>query len=422
MKQFLSLSIVLLTLLLPGTAAADGWVNDTINGVVYTIHYTGERSSAVGTDATVYAQEDFILSGSVSIQSTATRTIYWYERDGYGNNVLRSKSITAPVTGIYGFARSNITDIYLPESITSIGYNAFEGCNSLTHITMPESITYIGSSAFEGCSSLTHITIPESITSIGTNTFKGCSSLTHITIPESITSIGYNAFEGCNGLTHITMPESITSIGYNAFEGCNSLTHITIPSSVVSIGAQAFLNCENLTTVTWNARNCGEPWQRHLYEPNNDGLWSGSPIKRIIIGEEVESIGNHVFDSILGEWGVTGLEQIICKAIIPPTIYEQTFFFNNYYYYENPFSSLSVPAQSLQAYKNAPYWKDYFFNNRAIGDANDDGNVNIADVTELIEIMLSMNTPENNYADIDGDGRVNIGDVTELINIILKGY
>ena len=330
MKQFLSLSIVLLTLLLPGTAAADGWVNDTINGVVYTIHYTGERSSAVGTDATVYAQEDFILSGSVSIQSTATRTIYWYERDGYGNNVLRSKSITAPVTGIYGFARSNITDIYLPESITSIGYNAFEGCNSLTHIT--------------------------------------------------------------------------------------------IPSSVVSIGAQAFLNCENLTTVTWNARNCGEPWQRHLYEPNNDGLWSGSPIKRIIIGEEVESIGNHVFDSILGEWGVTGLEQIICKAIIPPTIYEQTFFFNNYYYYENPFSSLSVPAQSLQAYKNAPYWKDYFFNNRAIGDANDDGNVNIADVTELIEIMLSMNTPENNYADIDGDGRVNIGDVTELINIILKGY
>ncbi len=354
MKQFLSLSIVLLTLLLPGTAAADGWVRDTINGVVYSIYYTGERSSAVGIDANVGAQEDLILSGSVSIQSTATGTLYWYERDGYGNDVLRSKSISAPVTRIsgYGFANSNITDIYIPEPIISIGDCAFKGCNSLTHITMPE---------------------------------------------------------------------SITSIGYNAFEGCNGLTHITIPGSVRYICAQDFLNCENLTTVTWNARNCGEPWQRHLYDPYNDGLWGGSPIKRIIIGEEVESIGNHVFDT--GEWcygifnenGYGGVEQIISKAITPPTIDALTFS-----YYGNC-RSLSVPVQSLQAYKNAPYWKDIFFNIRAIGDANDDGNVNIDDVTELIDIMLSMNTPENNYADVDGDGRVSIDDVTELIDMMLKG-
>ena len=328
MKHFLSLSIVLLTLLLPGTAAAAA-VDITINGVEYRIYYTGERSSAVGTYASAGSQKDLILSGSVSIQSTATGTIYWYEKDEDGHDVLRSKSITAPVTEIYSFANSNITDIYLPESIDFIYYNAFEGCNSLTHITIPGSVRYI----------------------------------------------------------------------------C----------------AQVFLNCENLTTVTWNARNCGEPWQRHLYDPYNDGLWGGSPIKRIIIGEEVESIGNHVFDT--GEWcygifnenGYGGVEQIISKAITPPTIDALTFS-----YYGNC-RSLSVPVQSLQAYKNAPYWKGIFFNIRAIGDANDDGNVNIDDVTELIDIMLSMNTPENNYADVDGDGRVSIDDVTELIDMILKG-
>lgn len=89
----------------------------------------------------------------------------------------------------------------IPDSVTSIGDWAFNGCDSLTSITMPDGVTEIGESAFASCSSLTTVTIPDSVSKIGEGAFKGCSSLTSMTIPESVTSIGYGAFYGCNELT-----------------------------------------------------------------------------------------------------------------------------------------------------------------------------------------------------------------------------
>ena len=79
------------------------------------------------------------------------------------------------------FYSSNIVSITIPNSVTSIGYNAFETCKSLTSITIPNSITSIGFAAFEGCTSLTSITIPDSVTSIDSNAFGNCSKLKEIT-------------------------------------------------------------------------------------------------------------------------------------------------------------------------------------------------------------------------------------------------
>ena len=175
--------------------------------------------------------------------------------------------------------RPGVTRISIPYGVTSIGFGAFWGCESLTSITIPDSVTSIGAYAFRGCESLTSITIPDSVTDIGENIFEGCDNLdvdkafgldgsefeivdgvleeyherpgvTKIAIPRGVTSIGDSAFEGCENLEYITIPDSVTSIGFGAFWDCESLTSITIPDSVTSIGESAFRGCKSLASIT----------------------------------------------------------------------------------------------------------------------------------------------------------------------------
>ena len=143
----------------------------------------------------------------------------------------------------------NLTSISIPSSVTSIGWNAFEGCSSLTSINIPNSVTTIGDSAFRDCCSLTSINIPKSVTTIEYGTFYGCCSLTSINIPNSVTTIGGQSFEGCSSLTSINIPNSVTSIGWSAFNGCSSLTSITIHNSVTTIEYATFYGCSSLTSI-----------------------------------------------------------------------------------------------------------------------------------------------------------------------------
>ncbi|MBO5801888.1 MAG: leucine-rich repeat protein [Alistipes sp.] len=142
-----------------------------------------------------------------------------------------------------------VTDLIIPDSVTSIGYYAFKGFTSLTSITIPDSVTSIGDYAFYFCSSLTSVTIGNGVTAIGVCTFSHCSSLTSITIPDGVTSIGQHAFNGCSSLTSITIPDSVTEIGRCAFYVCSSLTSATIGNGVTSISYSAFSGCTSLTSV-----------------------------------------------------------------------------------------------------------------------------------------------------------------------------
>ena len=87
-------------------------------------------------------------------------------------------------------------------------------------------MTRIGINAFNHCRNLTNVMIPNSVTSIGENAFNNCI-LRSITIPDSVTSIENNAFDGCSPLTSVTIGNGVTSIGYMAFSSCYSLRDVT---------------------------------------------------------------------------------------------------------------------------------------------------------------------------------------------------
>ena len=91
--------------------------------------------------------------------------------------------------------------------------------------------------------------IPNSVTSIGSNAFYECSGLTSVSISNSVTSINYMTFLGCKGLTSVTIPSSVTSICEKAFYRCDGLSFLTIPSSVTTIGQNAFERCSGLSSL-----------------------------------------------------------------------------------------------------------------------------------------------------------------------------
>ncbi len=151
--------------------------------------------------------------------------------------------------GRRAFSSSNLTNLVIPDSVTSIGDYAFEACGELTDIVLSKNMTHIGNGIFNSCWELKSVKIPDNVTGIGENAFSYCYNLKDLVIPDSVTSIGDYAFDGCTGLTNIVLSKNITRIGYGIFMYCNGLTNITIPDRVTAIGEYAFWNCEKLTKL-----------------------------------------------------------------------------------------------------------------------------------------------------------------------------
>lgn len=146
---------------------------------------------------------------------------------------------------------SSLTSIEISSSVTSIGDDAFYGTPWLTNKRQENnSLVIVNGILIDGRTCSGEVTIPDSVTSIGYRAFQNCTGLTSITIPKSVTSIGDSAFYNCTGLTSINIPEGVTSIGKHAFFECAELTSIKIPSSVTSIGDCAFSACNKLPEIT----------------------------------------------------------------------------------------------------------------------------------------------------------------------------
>ena len=319
-------------------------------GIYYNI--TGDNT----VEVTYSDRDNNTYSGSVSVPETVTNNGTEY-------------SVTK--IGEYAFQGSAVTSVYMPEGITSIGFEAFYGCKNLESVALPESLTTFGNHAFSSCKSLKAIKIPSVVTTIPDRCFSGCSSLESVTIPEGVTDIGGAAFSGCN-LKALTLPESLEKIGSSAFCSNSSLKSVNIPAKVKTIETQAFYGCgltdlvipEGVQTIGGIA----------FYE---------NPLQKLTLPSTVTSIGGNAFRYN------NNLQLIICNAVTPPTLGENAFNIEI-----TP--SIKVPLASIAAYKQANGWKN--FSNYYGGEVVADGityriDENGATITAAEATLAEANIP-----------------------------
>ncbi len=311
------------------------------------------------------------------------------------------QGITIPNSVVYiddfAFYASDVKSITIGTSLVSIGERVFTYCNLASIVVdsgnktfdsrddcnaiietasnklvvggqntiIPNTVTSIGDYAFAGCRNLMGLTIPNTVTSIGYNAFQYCSGLKEITIPNSVTKILSYTFADCTGLTSVNIPNTVTAIGWYAFYGCTSLTSITIPHSVTFIGWYAFSNCYQLKDV-----------YSYITDP-----------------QSVDA-GNAVFKK-----------------------------------YNDDYSgcTLHVPCGTVNDYQADEHWSPYFEQiveidpeTELIGDVNFDGQVDIADINAIMDIILGIDVYASE-ADVNRDGEVTIADINAIMDIILVG-
>ena len=254
-----------------------------------------------------------------------------------------SKGLEYEVNGNYctitGIGSCKDTEIYIPEEINGkavkkIANHAFQDNTTVTKIWLPDTITEIGWEAFNGCSNLKIINIPQSAETLGRRMFGGClldefycyspyvneNKNSDFNIPKAkkiiyggadwCTKISYNeaveevvlldtvkfiSFSECKNLKQVTIPDSVTYITKVAFSGCTKLTHITIPGSVKQIDHEAFSGsyatdvvlCEGVEEI---AGKLGDYRNGYRY-----GAFSSCKINSISIPKSLKRIGAEAF-------------------------------------------------------------------------------------------------------------------------------
>lgn len=257
----------------------------------------------------------------------------------------------------------SIKEVILPDGLEYLGSSSYFGCYQLGKLFVPGSLSEWGPASFIGCTSLSDVSICEGITAIPDQTFVYCDFLASLELPSSLRGIGESAF-GMSGLREIKLPENLEKIDAMAFY-FSHLKEITIPAHITSIPEMAFAYCSELEKVRFNGK---------VREIGSEAFAYMDALNDIILPEGLEKLGDNAISecpalthielpSTLTDIGYQAfyacpLTQITANEAEPPVVTDETFSDSDY----NPIYStckLSVRNESLDAYKEAPVWRNF---------------------------------------------------------------
>ena len=163
---------------------------------------------------------------------------YTFDDDGVQNGLTLMKYVGAS------------SEVIVPDGVTKLQYSTFSECRQLlTRVVLPNGLLSIPESLLNNCTNLKEVVIPESVTTIENHAFFGCASLEKINLPAGLTEISQSLLGGCTALSEITIPDGVTAIGDSAFQKCASLTEIVLPKGLRRIDGEAFFGCTGLSYI-----------------------------------------------------------------------------------------------------------------------------------------------------------------------------
>ncbi|MBQ5750904.1 MAG: leucine-rich repeat protein, partial [Bacteroidaceae bacterium] len=347
----------------------------------------------------------------------------------------------------------NLESINIPNSVKSISDNAFTGCQSLMSVAFSDSITSIGTQAFQGCTSLISISLPDTLMTIGNQAFKGCTSLTTANLSDSLKTIGNEAFYDCEALANITCPALVPpTVGTDGFEGVNNYTCIlTIPGESLMDYAKiaewvAFFQKRKRIDVEVDTPVVDEGESEGESESGSEGdtgkgdfcgghIWydrdwhkhhGGHHAPRRYAAAE-EPVAVNGIDATIGD----GLSLFIATDSVVSFLIEPE---EGYAIGSVRYGGVDVTNQlnngvfTTSAVSANTKLEVTFVEGDApvvtvmLGDANNDGTVNVGDAVVIVNYILGDESAVASLvnADANEDGVINVADVVSTVNIILS--
>lgn len=251
----------------------------------------------ISTSGLIYSESEENTCVVTAIENTADKNI-----------IIPAEHNGKMVIGIGDgvFWNSEVISVDIPDTVISIGEEAFFGCRMLTSITIPNNVIQISKNAFFNCVSLTSVNIPDSVRSMGEGAFGNCNKLIkvkdnvfyldgwivgantnikEVVIQDGVRGIGNKAFFWCNELQKITLPDSLKIIGERAFCLCHNLKNVCIPNGVERIGKESFYDSGVVNVTIGNAVKYIE----------NSAFANCKMLKSVIVPYGVVSIGDNAF-------------------------------------------------------------------------------------------------------------------------------